>query len=118
VTDILFSTESLNPFLIRNQCDIVFGKQNNRDFKNIVDIELVDSVPTRCIEVDSDTHTFLYGHTFSITHNTNKEFNYFSKYVTANWMINFGIACTACFAWAFISGLISVKSILRFIKYK
>jgi O-antigen/teichoic acid export membrane protein len=45
-------------------------------------------------------------------------FNYLSKYVTANWMINFGIACTACFAWAFISGLISVKSILRFIKYK
>jgi O-antigen/teichoic acid export membrane protein len=45
-------------------------------------------------------------------------FNYLSKYATANWMINFGIACVSCFAWAFISGLISVKSILRFIKYK
>jgi O-antigen/teichoic acid export membrane protein len=45
-------------------------------------------------------------------------FNYLSKYATSNWMVNFAIACAACFAWAFISGLISVKSILRFIKYK
>lgn len=45
-------------------------------------------------------------------------FNYLSKYATSNWMLNFAIACAACFAWAFISGLISVKSILRFIKYK
>ena len=45
-------------------------------------------------------------------------FNYFSKYFTSNWMINFVISTSCCFAWAFISGLINIKSILRFIKYK
>ena len=39
-------------------------------------VEEVDSVPTKCIEVDSPSSTFLYGHTFSITHNTNKAKNF------------------------------------------
>jgi hypothetical protein len=80
VYDICFSTDGLNPFLCRNQEGIVYGKQNNRTFKNIISVEKVDSVPTRCIEVESDTHTFLYGHTFSITHNTNREFNFFNQF--------------------------------------
>lgn len=80
VIDVLFSTDGLNPFLIRHKTGIEYGKQNNRDFKNIVSVELVDSVPTRCIEVDSETHTFLYGESFSVTHNTNAVFNYYSPY--------------------------------------
>lgn len=78
--EICFSTDNLNPFLSRNQDCIEYTSINNKNFKNIVSVELVDSVPTRCVEVKSDTHTFLYGHTFSITHNTNKKFNYFSEY--------------------------------------
>jgi hypothetical protein len=80
VIDVLFSTNGFNPFLIRHQNGIKYSKRNHRDFKNVKTVELVDSVPTRCIEVDSESHTFLYGDSFSVTHNTNKEFNYFSKY--------------------------------------
>lgn len=43
-------------------------------------------------------------------------FNMVSKSFTANWMINFVIMSSAGIAWAFISGLISIKSILRFVK--
>lgn len=45
-------------------------------------------------------------------------FNMVSRSFTQNWMINFAIMCTFCMAWAFISGLLNVKSIFRFIKYK
>lgn len=44
-------------------------------------------------------------------------FNYFSKSITNNWMINFVIMSTFCGLWAFLSGVISIKSILRFAKY-
>ena len=44
-------------------------------------------------------------------------FNYFSKSFTANWMINFIIMSAFCAVWAFVSGVISIKSILRFAKY-
>lgn len=45
-------------------------------------------------------------------------FNMFSRSFTANWMINFAIMCVFCGAWAFVSGLLNIKSIFRFIKYK
>jgi O-antigen/teichoic acid export membrane protein len=45
-------------------------------------------------------------------------FNYFSKSFTSNWMINFAIMSVFCGLWAFVSGLINIKSIFRFIKYK
>jgi O-antigen/teichoic acid export membrane protein len=45
-------------------------------------------------------------------------FNIFSKSITKTWEINFGIMCVCSFIWAFASGLISVKSIFRFVKYK
>lgn len=78
--DVCFSTKDLNPFLCLNKNTIIYGKQNNRDFKNIVSVEKVESTPTKCIEVNSPTSTFLYGKTFSVTHNTNKRFNYFSPF--------------------------------------
>jgi len=81
VIDVLFRTDKLNPFLCRNQ-DYVgkISMKDNHSFKNIEKIELVDSTPTRCIEVSGKTHTFLYGDFFTITHNTNREFNYYSKF--------------------------------------
>lgn len=45
-------------------------------------------------------------------------FNYMSRSFTQNWMMNFAIMCVFCGAWAFISGLLSLKSIFRFVKYK
>lgn len=80
VIDICFSTNNVNPFLCRNQDNIIYGKQNNLTFKNIVSIEETESVPTRCIEVGSENSTFLYGHSLSITHNTNKVFNFYSPF--------------------------------------
>jgi len=80
VIDVLFSTKSFNPFLCRNQIGVEYGLNDNGSFKNIVSVNLVESVPTRCIEVESETKTFLYGDTFSVTHNTNREFNFFNPF--------------------------------------
>ena len=43
-------------------------------------------------------------------------FNMFSKSMTDNWFINFSVMTVFCGIWAFVSGLISIKSIFRFIK--
>jgi O-antigen/teichoic acid export membrane protein len=45
-------------------------------------------------------------------------FNYLSRFFTQNWMINFAIMTAFCGLWAFVSGLLNIKSILRFVKYK
>ena len=45
-------------------------------------------------------------------------FNYASKSFTQSWIINFGIMTVFSGIWAFVSGLINLKSIFRFIKYK
>lgn len=44
-------------------------------------------------------------------------FNIVSKTLTDSWMVNFIIMCACGIAWAFISGLLNIKSIYRFIKY-
>lgn len=69
--DITFTCD-FNPFLIRN----INIEQPTTDYSsksNIISVEECESVPTRCIEVDSPTHTFLYGNQFMVTHNTNKD---------------------------------------------
>ena len=38
--------------------------------KQIVNIELVETTPTQCIQVDSPTHTFLCTRDYTVTHNT------------------------------------------------
>jgi O-antigen/teichoic acid export membrane protein len=45
-------------------------------------------------------------------------FNMLSRSFTPNWMINFAIMVVFCGIWAFVSGLLSIKSIFRFVKYK
>lgn len=69
--DIVF-TGDINPFLIKHT-SIEHTKNNTHKFRNIVSVKEVDTIPTRCIEVDSPTHTFLCGENFLVTHNTNKE---------------------------------------------
>ena len=76
-----FSTLGLNPFLSRNQ-DIEFPYKDNCTFRVIEDIEEVETVPTQCIQVDSESHTYLAGYSMIVTHNTNKKIElkgYFNK---------------------------------------
>lgn len=71
--DVCFSTDLFNPFLTRNQDIEQVGTQNNRTFRNIEKVELVDTIPTQCLEVDSPSHTFLCTEEMIVTHNTNKK---------------------------------------------
>lgn len=71
VWDVCFSTDLFNPFLTRNQDIVQTGNQNNRTFRNIEKVELVDTIPTQCLEVDSPSHTFLCTEEMIVTHNTN-----------------------------------------------
>lgn len=61
-----------NPFLIRNQEISLTKVKDYYSYRVITSIEKVETVDTRCIEVDSPSHTFLAGHSMIVTHNTNK----------------------------------------------
>jgi len=71
-----FTTSDFNPFLCRNKDIIISPKTNKRLYRTIVSVEEVESVPTKCIEVDSPSSTFLCGKSLLITHNTNKPKNF------------------------------------------
>lgn len=43
--------------------------------------------------------------------------NYGSKMLPFNWLVNFSCMLFSCGLWAFISGIISIKSIVRIMKY-
>ena len=70
--DVCFTTDKFNPFLNRNQ-DIKIKTNNQNSYRRILNIEEVSSVPTKCIEVESKSHTFLAGKSLIVTHNTNKD---------------------------------------------
>lgn len=70
--DVCFTMKD-NPFLIRNQDNIEYPKTDKSSFRVVKSVELIDTVPTKCLEVDSPSHTFLIGYTLVPTHNTNKE---------------------------------------------
>ena len=59
-----------NPFLVRNQ-DIELRSSFNQRYRYVKSVEKVKSVPTQCIEVTGDSHTYLAGENFIVTHNTN-----------------------------------------------
>jgi O-antigen/teichoic acid export membrane protein len=44
--------------------------------------------------------------------------NYFTIHLTSHWKINFLIMTISCSLWAFATGMLNVKSFLRFLKYK
>lgn len=69
--DVCFSTD-INPFLIRN---VKVRKRKNSyiDYRIISSISPCDTLPTKCIEVDSHTHTYLADKMLLVTHNTNHE---------------------------------------------
>lgn len=69
--DITFNGD-INPFLVKHHSNDI-PKNNVNEYREIVSVDEVETIPTRCIEVDSPTHTFLCGENFLVTHNTNKE---------------------------------------------
>lgn len=44
--------------------------------------------------------------------------NFLSLKITGNWYANFAIMSVSCGLWAFVTGMLNIKSVLRFIKYK
>ena len=60
----------VNPFLTRNQ-DIELRPSFNQRYRYVKSVEKIESVPTQCIEVTGDSHTYLAGENFVVTHNTN-----------------------------------------------
>ena len=84
VWDVCFSTDLFNPFLTRNQNIDSAGKMNCRTFRNIKKIELVETVPTQCLEVDSPSHTFLCTEEMIVTHNTNQKIDQKGGFDTVN----------------------------------
>lgn len=61
-----------NPFLLPRKVErvIAAGRPNIGDYRAIVSIEQVESVPVRCIAVDTEDHLFLAGDGLVPTHNT------------------------------------------------
>lgn len=55
-------------------------KLDNRSYRKITAVVPVQTVTTKCIEVDSPTHTYLAGERLIVTHNTNKEIKKTSYY--------------------------------------
>lgn len=68
--NIIYATTDFNPFTKKTFTAIASG---TRSFRNIINVEPVNIVPTQCLEVDSPTHTFLCTESMIVTHNTNKE---------------------------------------------
>ena len=60
--------ERFNPFRMPRKANRVTGRRLPR--KSIISIEPVDSVPVKCIEVDSEDHLFAAGEGWTLTHNT------------------------------------------------
>lgn len=69
-------TITANPFLSRNK-DIKITK-SNRNYNYITSIEKIETVPTKCLAVESEEKTYLTGRTFIMTHNTNGKIDTYS----------------------------------------
>jgi hypothetical protein len=74
---VTFRTDKYSPFLTRNDDVHLKMKYTNKytkeQYRIIKSIDVIDTVPTKCLSVKSKTHCYLAGKTFIKTHNTNKE---------------------------------------------
>lgn len=69
-------TPSENPFLCRNKDfeEVMKNKRMfNSEYKYIKKIEKIDTVPTKCLAVESEEHTYMVTKHYIVTHNTNKK---------------------------------------------
>lgn len=63
-----------NPFIIRNkEVEKIVNYNYKNNFNYIKSIERVNTVPTKCIAVESNEKTYLVGNSLIMTHNTNKK---------------------------------------------
>ena len=70
-----FSTYDINPFKLTRKADKFRLKSNRKggivnEFRYIKNIEKVESVPVKCIEVDNESKTYLCTKSFIVTHNS------------------------------------------------
>jgi len=66
-----FRPKHFNPFLIPRKANILLMKPG-KNYRQVESVIPVASVPTRCLEVDSPTHTFLCTRAMIPTHNTGR----------------------------------------------
>lgn len=82
-TYIRWRSLEINPFLVKFQDKADKFTDMERDmhyYRRVVSVKKVETVPTRCIEVDSPTHTYLAGRGLIPTHNTNAKIEKESYY--------------------------------------
>lgn len=66
-----YSSKEMPCVRIKRKYDRLPDKTSERQkYKSIINIEQVDSVPTKCISVDNDSHLFLCGKKNTVTHNS------------------------------------------------
>lgn len=70
--DVCFTTSDFNPFLSRNK-DINLKVNNEHKYRRIKSVTDIEQVKTKCIEVDSPSHTYLATKSLIVTHNTNED---------------------------------------------
>lgn len=73
---IVFNSLNTNPFLCKDvkfSFDISSQSFNKARFRYIRNIEPIETVPTKCLAVDSSDHTYLVTANYIKTHNTNKK---------------------------------------------
>jgi hypothetical protein len=72
----------VNPFLSKTEDynNICLPDTEKSKFRYVKKIEKIDTVPTKCLAVESENHTYLATRNYIKTHNTNKKFEYENKY--------------------------------------
>ena len=81
-------------FLSRNKNISNTVIKDNNSYRTIVSVNEVDTVPTQCIEVSGDSHTYLAGYEMIVTHNSNKELkktSFYDKKKKSNVMMKFPV---------------------------
>lgn len=88
---IIFKGFAYTPFLFRYQNNM-FSVYLKSKYKEIISIHEIDTIPTQCITVDSKSHTYCFGLSMTVTHNSDKKIkkkSYFNKVLKKNVMMKY-----------------------------
>jgi len=111
--EIEFITNKFNPFSDINN-DL---KDEIKDkHRIIVSVEEVESVPTKCIEVDSLTSTYLCGKQLLVTHNTNKPKNFEVQFYTKKMFSPFEKYVDTSLTHYYIQLILYVRLLIKMLK--
>ena len=79
-------TDFFDEILIIKCPDLFSPYADSFEFRKILKVEVTDTVPTKCLTVESPTHTYLASKSFIKTHNSNKKLSkrgmFFKNYGT------------------------------------